>query len=511
MIPHNHIIDPWSTQFVDDLVRRFRDEVKLLLRERGMRRAHPLGPVRAHLDMPGHHEMRDPTWRVRAVPADLLDRRVEITGPAVDPRMAAKALNSGAQGYMVDGEDSLSPTWEGVLRTQSTLTGIVRRSLHTAPGCEDLTLVDRPAVLHFRPRGLHLTEKHWLVDGAPAPAALVDAGLFLFHNAVELLARRGAPYLYLAKLETEWEARLWHRVLEWCEDRLGLPDGRIRVTVLVETLPGLIRADSIVWALRDRLTALNVGRWDWIFSAVKCHARDPRWILPNRAAVGMDTGALSEYARWVVHAAHARGAHAIGGMAAQVPNRRDPVATLEAAAAVRRDKVREFALGHDGTWVAHPDLVPTALAAWRDTVGAAHNQLSALPGASHLDTTRVVTPPPGPRTREGLREAVRAVLRYASAWLSGNGCVALDGRMEDAATAEICRALLWQWVARGAELDDGTRVTVDLFDAVVRGETEALVAAGWTPRQDAVDFLTRGVISPNLSEFMVADMYEVLE
>jgi len=225
----------------------------------------------------------------------------------------------------------------------------------------------------------------------------------------------------------------------------------------------------------------------------------------------MDTPALAEYARWVVRAAHDRGVHAIGGMAAQVPSRRDPAAALAAHAAVRRDKTREFDLGHDGTWVAHPDLVPTALAAWQDAVGNAVNQLEVLPQGGSLDAKLVTVPATGPRTAEGLREAVRSVLRYASAWLEGNGCVALDGRMEDAATAEICRALLWQWVAARALLDDGTRVTVDLFDAVVRGETAALVAEGWAPRQEAIDFLVKGVIAPRLTEFMVEDMYESLK
>lgn len=512
MIPHNHIVDPTSTQFVEDLIRRFRPERTGLLHERELRRRAVGGALRIHKLMPVPHRLHDLTWRVADVPADLMDRRVEITGPAVDPRMAAKALNSGAQGYMVDGEDSLSPTWDNVLRTQSTLTGIVRRSLCQAPGCSDIKLVEDPAVLHYRPRGLHLAEKHWTVDSWFAPACLVDVGLFIFHNARELLARGTAPYIYLAKLETEWEARFWGCVFEWCEAELGLPPGCIRVTVLVETLPALVRTEAIVWALRDRLTALNVGRWDWIFSSIKLHRYDAQWLLPNRGAVGMDAAPLHEYARWVVRAAHARGAHAIGGMAAQVPSRRDPAAAIEAHGAVRRDKMREFNLGHDGTWVAHPDLVATALTAWHDAVGSdVTNQLCVLPGRDVLDLGIAAAAPVGARTWDGLREAVRSTLRYATAWLDGNGCVAMDGRMEDAATAEICRALLWQWVSAGALLEGGVCVTADLFNAVVRGETEALVAEGCAPRQEAIDFVVKGVLAEQLSEFMVEDMYEVLK
>lgn len=509
MIPHNEIIDPWSTEFVDALVRRFNPELSQLLRERDMRRDHRHSRLRAVLEQPPVGR-RDSDWRCAPPPPDLVDRRVEITGPASDFRMAVKALNSGAQGYMVDGEDSLAPTWEGVLRTQSTLTGISRRTLGVLKDTGDVPIRPDAATLHYRPRGLHLVEKHWQVDGRAAPAALVDVGLFLFHNARELVARGSGPYVYLAKLESEWEARFWDRVFDWCEEWLGLPRNTVRTTILVETLPGLLRLEDIVWAQQHRLTGLNVGRWDWIFSAIKTLNNHADYVLPNRGAITMDTPPLAEYARWVVNVAHRRGCHAIGGMAAQVPSRKDPDAAAGAHAAVRRDKAREVALGHDGTWVAHPDLVSTALAAWEEKLGDGPNQLWVVPGASQLDVKAVTSPPSGPRTAEGVREAVRTVLRYTSAWLDGNGCVALDGKMEDAATAEICRALLWQWVARGADLDDGTRVTVDRVDAVVRGETEALVAEGWTPRPEAVDLLVRHVINSQLPDYLTTDAYEVL-
>lgn len=510
MLSSSSIIDPWSTNFVDDLVRAFRRDWAGLLRGREELRRDPRGHLAAVAALPSPLAMFDRGWKVPRAPRDLMDRRVEITGPAVDPRMAARALNSGASGYMVDGEDALSPTWDNVLRTQSTLTGISRRTLGRVGIGGDIPLNSRVAVLHFRPRGLHLLEKHWEVDGEPAPACLVDVGLFLWWNARELLDAGSGPYLYLPKMETELEARWWNRVLDWVEGRLRLDEGTIRCTALIETLPGLVRAENILWSLRTRATGLNVGRWDYIFSCVKTLSREDGYVLPDRSSVTMDSPALSEYSRWVVRVCHTRGAHAIGGMAAQVPSRKDPVAAAAAIEAVRRDKDREVAVGHDGTWVAHPDLVPVAMEAWESRLGLRVEQLWNVPSGDVLDLSAVATAPAGPRTEVGLRELVRSSLKYVSSWLDGNGCVAIDGKMEDAATAEVSRSMLWQWVARRAVLDDGRVVTVDLIDAVVRGETAALVAEGWTPRPEAVDLLVRSVISPAISEFMIGDAYEIL-
>ncbi len=509
MIPHNSIIDPRSTGFVDSLVREFRGEVDRLLRDREAMRRDPRG-IQAYVEMPDPAAMRDPLWKIAAIPTDLIDRRVEITGPAVDPKMAINALNSGASGYMVDGEDSMTPTWENVLRTQSTLTGIVRRSLRVESGGIVHTMNPKTAVLHYRPRGLHLREAHWVVDDREAPGCLVDVGLFVWWNAAEMLKRGTAPYLYLPKMETEHEARFWARVLDWIEVTLNIPENSIRVTVLIETVPGLIRAENIVWSLRTRLTGLNVGRWDYVLSLIKSMRDDASYVLPDRSQITMDSIGLAEYARWVVRVAHRRGAHAIGGMAAQVPSRKDPGAAARAIDAVRRDKAREVAAGHDGTWVAHPDLVPVAMSTFDVELKGRCEQRWNLPVGERLDLGAVLTPMVGMRTVDGVRDAVRTTLVYMDAWLGGNGCVGMDGKMEDAATAEISRALLWQWVARVAELDDGTRVTVDLVDAVIRGEAAARSAAGTEPRAVAIDILVRSIFLREPPENIITEAYDAL-
>jgi len=512
VIPVGSLLDPWSTEFVDDAVRRWRGDLAGLRDTREVLRRDPRGHFAAVAALPTPWAALESTWRVPLPHPRLVERRVEITGPASDPRMALKALRSGASGYMVDGEDSLCPTWDAVRRTQSTLTGISRGTLARCLG-EDAPTGPGPT-LHYRPRGLHLDEVHWRVDGVAAPASLVDAALFLWWNAAELLARGEPVALYLPKLESEAEARWWDRVLGWCEDRMGLPTGTVRVTVLVETLPALLRADNIVWALRGRLAGLNVGRWDYIFSAVKVLSRSgegAHLTLPDRGELTMEAPPLAEYARWVVRVAHKRGAHAIGGMAAQVPSRRDPVAAEAAFAAVRRDKDREWALGHDGTWVAHPDLVPVAAASWRASLGDRLEQLNVLPGPPVLHLPTVVAQPPGRLTEVGVREAARTALRYWSAWLEGNGCVALDGRMEDAATAEISGVLLWHWLARGAVTAEGQQITADWVSWVVRGETEALAASGGTTRAwEAADLLLRAVIAPTPTEFVLSEAYHRL-
>lgn len=509
MIPHTGIIDPWSTAFVDELVREFRHEHDDVLKFREEMRVHPLG-MQAYVDMPLPHAMKNHLWKIKPVPLDLVDRRVEITGPAVDPKMALTALNSGASGYMVDGEDSLSPTWENVLRTQSTLTGIVRRTLKAKVEGVERSLNEKTAVLHYRPRGLHMFERHWLVDGQPAPASLVDVGLFMWWNAKEMLQRKKTPYLYLPKLETERDAKFWSRVLSWIERKLDIHEWTVRVTVLIETLPALIRSDVILWALRDRITGLNVGRWDYMLSLVRCMHADHEYILPDRSEMSMDSSPLEEYARWVVRVAHRRGAHAIGGMAAQVPSRRDSRVAKDAIDAVYRDKMREVSIGHDGTWVAHPDLVRVAFKAFDAELRGDVEQRWALPGGGELDLFEVMRPIEGRRTESGLRDAVKTSLVYLDSWLRGNGCVAMSGKMEDAATAEISRALLWQWVARGAELDDGTRVDANRVIGVIRGEAGALAASGTEPLVDAVSLLENSILVPKLPDHILASAYEVL-
>jgi malate synthase len=510
MIPHTGIIDPWSTKFIDELVREFRDEHDELLKFREEMKNSPTG-IQAYVDLPSPHAMKNHIWSIRPIPHELIDRRVEITGPAIDPKMAITALNSGASGYMVDGEDSLSPTWENVLRTQSTLTGIVRRTLRANVDGIERTMNPKTAVLHYRPRGLHMFERHWIVDGQPAPACLVDVGLFLWWNAKEMLSRKQTPCLYLPKTETEHDTRFWGRVLSWIEKKLEIHEWSVRVTVLIETLPALIRAETIIWSLRERITGLNVGRWDYMLSLVRHMHADIGYVLPDRSEMTMDSPALEEYARWVVRVAHRRGAHAIGGMAAQVPSRKDPAAAARALDAVHRDKVREVSMGHDGTWVAHPDLVGVAFDAFNSELKGDVEQRWVMPGREvTLDLATAMRLIDGKRTEHGLRDAVRTSLLYVDSWLRGAGCVAMDGKMEDAATAEISRALLWQWVARGAVLDDGTKVDANRVVGVIRGEAGALVASGTEPHMDAISLLERSILIPRLPDHILTSAYESL-
>lgn len=507
MIDHNNIINQDSAAFVDELVRKFRGELRALRAQRAKFREDSRG-LRAYVEMPHAAGMRDPLWRVKVCPTDLIDRRVEITGPAVDPKMAITALNSGAQGYMIDAEDSLSPTWENVLRTQSTVSGAVRRTLKVDVGGREHVMNVRTAVMHYRPRGLHLDEFHWIVDSDTAPASLVDFGLFAWWNARELLDRGTGPYVYLPKLETELEAGFWDRVFSWVEDRLVISPGSIRCTVLVETVPALLRLEDIVWALRERLTGLNVGRWDYMLSLIRS-TWDGDGVLPDRGSITMDSPALSEYARWVVRVAHRRGCHAIGGMAAAVPSRKDVVAAERAIAAVRSDKEREVTLGHDGTWVAHPDLVGVAREVFDRGMSGGTDQRWNVPPGGELDVETLLEVPAGGVSEDGIREAIRTSLVYVDAWLGGNGCVAIAGKMEDAATAEIARALLWQWVSRGVEVG-GVRMDASKVDWLIRGEVAALAAAGAEPRQDTVKLLVDSIFTKRLPDHILNAAYEVL-
>jgi len=499
-------IDPWSTDFVNRLVRKFGPELSGLLARREANRKRLGGVVVAALVDPVNPEVKGLAWRCAPAPDDLLDRRVEITGPGVEAKMVLGALNSGASGYMVDGEDSLCPTWDNVLATQSNLSAAVRRALRV----EGRELVAKPATLHYRPRGLHLAEAHLLVDGEEAPAALVDFGLFAWCNAAELVRRGSGPYLYLPKLESELEAAWWDRVMAWTEDELSLSRGTFRCTVLVETLPALLRLESIVWELRGRLTGLNVGRWDYIFSCLKTLSPlAVSYVLPDREELTMATPQLAEYARWVVNVAHRRGCHAIGGMAANVPNRRDSEATRVAMEAVEVDKSREVSLGHDGTWVAHPDLVSVALRSFERGLQGFIEQRRVVPGPDVLNVELVCTPVVGRVTWGGVRRAARSALLYLDAWLGGNGCVAIDGKMEDAATAEISRALLWSWACRGVQVDGGEWVGGDKVVEAVRGEAGALAAAGAEPRAAAVELLIRSIVGES-PEFITVPAYDIL-
>ncbi len=462
-----------ALQFLTELAREFRPTIAALLAGRIERRLARTRGARFDFAVETR-AIRAGSWRVAPAPADLRRRIVEITGP-VDAKTVINAMNSGADVFMADFEDATSPTFDNLVRGQANLAAAVRGAIEhdDAETGKHYRLNARTAVLMARPRGLHLPERHVLVDGEPIPGALFDAGLFLFHCARTLLDRGSGPYLYLPKLESRHEARLWSDVLTFVEDRLRLPFGSIRVTVLIETLPAAFEMDEILFALRERAVGLNCGRWDYIFSFIKEHAHDPLAVLPDRGQVTMEKPFLRAYAQLLVRTCHRRGAHAIGGMSACIPNKQDPVANAAALARVRADKVREVTDGHDGTWVAHPGLVAVARAEFESRMRG-DNQIHVPRAEVQVDASDLLRVPTGPRTVEGLRHNVRVGLRYLAAWLSGTGCVPLYGLMEDAATAEISRAQIWQWIRHGARLDGGAPLTGERVAAIVAEEAAAL-------------------------------------
>jgi len=452
--------------FVVGLQRRFGPRVKELLAARD--RAHQ-GYLRGERPtVPDDPQVQHPGWKVAEVPADLRQRIVEITGP-VDRKMIINALNSGADVFMADFEDSSAPTWSNMVLGQLHLRDAVDRTItytHPTKGTV-YTLNDEPAVLMVRPRGWHLVESHLVVDGEPAVAALVDVGLYLFHNWLGLRKLGTGPYFYLPKLEHRDEARLWEEVMSFAEAELGLERGTCRATVLIETLPGAFHMEGILHALRRRIVGLNCGRWDYLFSCIKTLRSDTDHVLPDRAAIGMDQPFMQAYTQNLIRICHARGAWAMGGMAAQIPLKNDPEANAAALAKVRRDKEREAAQGHDGTWVAHPALVPIAREAFGAVMGARTDQLHVDRSEVVFDEEALVTLPAGVPTLGGLSQNVEVGVRYLAAWLEGTGCVPLFGLMEDAATAEISRTQVWQWIRQGAVLEDGRLVDEALVRAVL--------------------------------------------
>jgi malate synthase len=423
--------------------------------------------------LPETRDVREGDWTVAPAPDDLRDRRVEITGP-VDRKMVINALNSGARAFMADLEDALSPTWDNVVRGQANLIDAVRGQIeHTDEAGRTYRLGEETATLLVRPRGWHLHDKHVTVEGAPIAAAFLDAGLFLYHNAHELLERGSGPDLYLPKLESHLEARLWNDVLRDAEAALGLDRGTIRVTVLIETIPAAFEMEEILHELRERCVGLNAGRWDYIFSVIKCFRERPEFVLPDRTKVTMTVPFMRAYTELLVRTCHRRAAHAIGGMAALIPSRRDPAASERAVAGVREDKRREAGDGFDGTWVAHPDLVPVAREEFDAVLGDRPHQLDRARedvrvGARELLDVGSAGGAAGV-TEEGLRNDVNVGIQYISSWLRGNGAAAIHGLMEDAATAEIARSQVWQWRRHGVALADGGEV-VD--EALVRGIEE---------------------------------------
>jgi malate synthase len=495
------------------------DLVARLQRELGPRRAELLAARASRQErldageplgfLPETREIRESDWTVAPAPADLLDRRVEITGPA-EAKMMINALNSGARVFMCDLEDALSPRWDRVLDGQAAIHDAVRRTLEfTSEDGRHYALADETATLIVRPRGWHLEERHALLDGEPVAGGLFDLALYMTHNARELLERGSGPYLYLPKLESHLEARLWNDAFRIAQEAVGVPYGSVRATVLIETLPAAFEMEEILWELRDHAAGLNAGRWDYIFSAIKkLHAhRDA--VLPDRASVTMAVPFMRAYNLNLVRACHRRGAHAIGGMAAFIPSRRDAAVNEVAFAKVREDKEREAGDGCDGTWVAHPDLVPLATEIFDAALGDRPNQKDRLREDVVPDAAALVDlgATPGEVTEAGVRTNISVGTRYIAAWLDGLGAVAIDNLMEDAATAEISRAQLWQWLHFGIELADGRTFTRELYAQLRDEELERIGGRDHGRNGEAVDLLDQLVLQERFEEFLTIPAY----
>ena len=472
---YEEVLTPAALGFLAALHRRFEPRRSQLLNARiGRQARYNAGELPDFLRETA--DLRRESWRVGTIPADLLDRRVEITGP-VDRKMIINALNSGAKVFMADFEDANSPTWANNLEGQINLLD----RWHATLDFEDRSsgkryaLGPHPAVLLVRPRGWHLPETGLTVDGAPISGSLFDFGLYFFHNAHAQLARGTGPYFYLPKLESHQEARLWNSVFLFAQERLALPPGTIKATVLIETLPAAFEMDEILHELREHIVGLNCGRWDYMFSFIKKLRANPAYVLPDRSQVVMGKAFLRAYSLLLIQTCHRRGAFAMGGMAAQIPNRRDPEANARALAGVQADKEREAADGHDGTWVAHPDLVPVAQDVF-DRLMPSPNQLERLREDVSVGQKDLLQVHEGTRTDAGLRLNIRVGIQYIEAWLRGRGAVPLYNLMEDAATAEISRAQVWQWVHYGITLADGQQATRALLDRLIDEEMQRVRA-----------------------------------
>jgi malate synthase len=444
--------------------------------------------------------IRESRWTVAPIPDELLNRRVEITGPT-ERKMVINALNSGARVFMADFEDANSPTWKNCIEGQRNLRDANARSIEwRSPDGRVYRLNPHPAVLFVRPRGWHMVEKHFEIEGSPISASLFDFGLYFLHDHRILLDRGSAPYFYLPKLESHLEARLWNDVFEFAQEYAGIPSGTIRATVLIETITAAFEMDEILYELRDHSAGLNCGRWDYIFSFIKKFRNRPGFILPQRGDVTMQQPFLRSYVELLIHTCHKRGIHAMGGMAAQIPIRDDPKANEEAMQRVREDKLREVHAGHDGTWVAHPGLVPVAQQVFDEHMLGKNQILPPAEGSSRITAENLIELPEGRITEFGLRRNIEVALRYIESWLRGNGCVPIYNLMEDAATAEICRAQLWQWIRYGAKLDDGRVVTSTLFEIVIREILESIRNAVGRDAFESSQFIRSAEIVRELSE-----------
>lgn len=466
--------------------------------------------------LPETRDIREAEWKVAPIPADLMDRRVEITGP-VDRKMIINGLNSSAKVFMADFEDSNAPTWQNNLDGQTNLRDAVNKTItyRSAEG-KKYELAHQTAVLIVRPRGWHLNEKHFLVGGHEISASLFDFGLFFYHNAKNLIAHGTAPYFYLPKMQSHREARLWSDVFLFSENEIGVAPGTIRATVLIETIYAAFEMDEILYELRRYIAGLNCGRWDYIFSFIKAFRERPEFVLPNRAQVTMEQPFLTAYVKLLVDTCHRRGVHAMGGMAAQIPIRNDPAANDDAFRKVRQDKIREVRAGHDGTWVAHPGLVQVAMEAFNAGMQGP-NQIHRRFDGLQITAGDLLAIPQGQITEEGLRRNIDVSLRYLAAWLTGNGCVPLYNLMEDAATAEISRTQIWQWIRHGAKLQDGRSVSERLVRQIFDEARDSIRAEVGVARfnssklSTAADILESLTTATNCPDFLTSVTYEHLD
>jgi malate synthase len=502
----DQVLTSEATSFLNKLARNFESRRRELLAARQVRqREIDLGKLPNFL--PHTASIREGEWAVAPIPQDLLDRRVEITGP-VDRKMIINALNSGANVFMADFEDSNSPTWENNIEGQQNLRDAVDGSItFTSPENKRYQLGGRVAVLMVRPRGWHLNERHFVVDGKPISGSLFDFGLYFFHNAAKLIEKGSGPYFYLPKLESHHEARLWNDVFCFAQDELGIPRGTIRATVLIETILAAFEMDEILYEHREHSAGLNCGRWDYIFSFIKKFRNRPDFVLPDRSMLTMDKHFLASYVELLIQTCHRRGIHAMGGMAAQIPIKGDPEANEKALEKVRQDKLREVRAGHDGTWVAHPGLVSVAKGIFDEHMKES-NQITFARDYRRISAEDLLSVTPGEKTIEGLRWNIDVGLQYLESWLRGSGCVPIYNLMEDAATAEISRAQVWQWVRHGALLSNGQMVSQDLVRDVIADTKKAL---GGSRMNAAARIYEQMMTSPDFPEFLTSVAYDYID
>jgi len=507
------ILTTEALAFIAELQRRFGPTREALLERRQ--------EIQAKIDdgwMPGFLDetkaIRDADWVIAPIPSDLKDRRVEITGP-LDRKMVINALNCGAKVFMADFEDATTPTWINLIEGHINLRDAIRRDItfDDAKNGKHYQLNDEIATLLVRPRGWHLPEVHILVDGNPMSGSLCDFGLYLFNNHAALKDRGTGPYFYLPKLENHLEARLWNDVFSYAEQELGIAPGTIKGTVLIETILAAFEMDEILYELRDHMGGLNCGRWDYIFSFIKKFSNRPDFVLPDRDQVSMVRDFLRAYTQLTIKTCHRRNAHAIGGMAAQIPNRHDANANAEALSKVRTDKEREATDGHDGTWVAHPGLVPIALEQF-DTHMKESNQIARKRQDVNVSAADLLQVPEGTITEKGLRHNISVGIQYIESWLGGTGCVPLYNLMEDAATAEICRAQVWQWLKHGASISDGPKINTDLVDRLLGEQLEQIKVEVGEERyakghyDDASELFEQLIKQEQFNEFLTLPAYE---